>query len=126
LTSPKLPSLCVGNAKKDQVGSLSQESGVNYKIAQILDESTARIIATESRVTVEGSSLVAKAGSTWNFFLISPIVNELREGQEMGTIPGIYIIEGNRAYTSVTGAKHTIQVVKEYDLSPHLAKLKKN
>jgi hypothetical protein len=124
INASTLPPLSPFSLKTGEIGSLPDKSkgfGLcepdgfvipwEFEVVQILDKKTAMI-------SVEGRS------SNTRFFLISPLVKDLQEGQVHNSLPGAFVVAGNRQYKMALGGVSTIPVLQTYDLTPHLEKLK--
>ena len=121
-----MPNLNPLSLKTGEVGSLLDIWGhtpypadfvpdtVEYAVAQILDEKTAVI---DVRFGVLRRT---------RFLLISPIVDDLQEGQTRTGLPGTFIVEKKRKYTPASGGEGMIPVIRSFTTwPPHLAKLKR-
>lgn len=114
LVSPTLPTLDLLAMRDGDIGSLNHQHGVPFEVIQILGEENALV-----RVDFHG------AGDCIFWLKARSAVRAIREGGKYQWIGGAYRIAGRRQYTTATGAAKTVSVVESYDLSPHLAKLRK-
>lgn len=120
LNNPRLPSLWPPSFTKGQVGRISGDRhwlykyslNFDYRVLQIIDNKTALVSAR-------------KGLQNTNFFLVSGVVENLQEGQEYSEIPGVFIVDKKRRYWTALGGVSTIPVLRDYNLGPHLEKLKK-
>ncbi len=114
--NPTLPSLVPFRLQDKEIGCLSQKKYPwvqwRYYVTQIVNQKTALITVWDRNANTA-------------FFLDSPVVRDLQEGQELIDIPGIVVVDGTRKYETVMGAVRTLPVLRDYDLKPHLAKLQK-
>jgi len=112
INSPILPPLNPFHLKTGQIGTLGDlpTGHMPYSVLQIVQPDTAIIEASTNMYAT--------------FRLTGKVVESLQEDQKMRTVPGIFIVEGKKQFSTIA-SNRTLPVLRDYDMQPHLAKSSK-